>query len=302
MINQMRNSVGWTIALLVLLILISCDYDPVFSQDASMRVMTFNIRYDNPKDGINAWPNRKDNVADLIKFYEIDLLGVQEAVHGQMIDLQERLPKYQWVGVARDDGAKKGEYSAIFFLKERFNLEDHGTFWLSETPEEKGSMGWDAACARIVTWARLTDKQSNKTFFMLNTHFDHRGVIAREESAKLLRSNTSTIAGDLPAVVTGDFNSTDTSAIYKTLTHKGNDSNLKFYLRDAFDISEVPPYGPEATFNGFGRITNGHRIDYIFVTENLRVLKHAIITDTWSGLYPSDHMPVLAEIIIQNTK
>ena len=259
---------GWIINIFVVLVLISCDYDAVSSQDASIQTMSFNIRYNNPKDGINAWPNRKDYVAELIKYYNVDLLGVQEALHGQMTDLQERLPDYQWIGVGRDDGAEEGEYSAIFFLKDRFVLEDHGTFWLSETPEEKGSFGWDAACVRIVTWAKFTDKNSSKTFFMFNTHFDHKGVIAREESAKLLVSKTSSIAGDIPAVVTGDFNSADTSIIYRTITSSQSNKNLKYYLKDAFHLSELTPYGPEATFNGFGRLTSGHRIDYIFVTRS----------------------------------
>ncbi len=302
MIHKIRTVSEWIIILFAFVIFMSCDSEENFSQDTTFRVMSFNIRYNNPNDGINAWPNRKDMVADLIQFYDVDLLGVQEALHGQMIDLEKRLTNYRWIGVGRDDGAEKGEYSAIFFLKSRFKLEDHGTFWLSETPDEKGSLGWDASCVRIVTWARLTELQSGKTFYFFNTHFDHKGLVARKKSAKLLLTKTFTIAGDLPIIITGDFNSTDTSVIYQTLTKPDKENNLKYYFRDARFITETPPYGPDDTYNGFGRSKRSRRIDYVFVNEGICVKKHGILTENWRGIYPSDHMPVLADLLIQNTK
>src|SRR5258705_1409879 len=149
-------------------------------------VMTFNIRLNTAVDSLNAWPYRKDKVASQILFHKIDLLGIQEALHVQIMDLKERLPQYKYVGVGRDDGREKGEYSAIFYDTTRFQLLQGQTFWLSETPEEPGSKSWDAAYTRVVTWAKLKDRKTKKEFFAFNTHFDHMGQVARRESAKIV--------------------------------------------------------------------------------------------------------------------
>jgi endonuclease/exonuclease/phosphatase family metal-dependent hydrolase len=150
-----------------------------------LRVMTFNIRYDEPRDKENAWPNRKELVASMIRFHHADLVGLQEALKRQLDDLEKLLPEYAWVGVGRGDGKTEGEYSAILYRKIRFTYLASSTFWLSETPDV-ASMGWDAAYPRIVTWVKLKDNRTSKTFFHFNTHFDNRGVLAREESSKLL--------------------------------------------------------------------------------------------------------------------
>jgi len=266
-------------------------------QAAVIRVMTFNIRYDNPQDGVNAWPNRKELVARLIGFYGPALFGVQEALYGQMKDLEERLPDYAWVGVGRDDGDKQGEFSAIFYREDRYEKEDSGTFWLSETPLIRGSLGWDAACVRIVTWVKMSDRMSGETFYMFNTHFDHRGIVAREKSAELLISKVNEIAGDFPVIVTGDFNSRDSSKIYKILTSTTDiKKNIKCCLKDSKLISRTAAYGPDATFNGFGRSDHAQRIDYIFVADPFVVQKYGVLCEHWNGIYPSDHMPVLADL------
>src|SRR6185436_4361713 len=167
-------------------------------QSQELNVMTFNIRYNTKNDSLNAWPYRKDNAASQVKFHNVHILGVQEALYDQMMDLSQSLTKYKYTGVGRDDGNTKGEYSAIFYDTTRLKLIESSTFWLSLTPEVPGSKGWDADITRIVTWARFKDKISKKIFFVFNTHFDHIGQEARRESAKLIKQRVKEIAGNNP--------------------------------------------------------------------------------------------------------
>jgi len=214
---------------------------------------------------------------------------LQEALYGQITDIQKNLPDYEWFGVGRDDGKKAGEFSPVFFKKSEFILLKHGTFWLSETPD-KPSKGWDAALNRIVTWGKFQSKVTGKQFIVFNTHFDHRGVEARKESAALIRKKIEEMTYDnaLPAILTGDFNLTpDQEPILL----------IKKYLSDAREISQEPPYGPAGTFNGFKwDAPLKERIDYIFVNDKVKVLKYAILTDSKDQRYPSDHLPVFAKI------
>src|SRR4026207_453076 len=173
-------------------------------QSQELNVMTFNIRYNNKNDSLNAWPYRKDNAASQVKFHNVHILGVQEALHDQIMDLSQSLTKYKYTGVGRDDGKTKGEYSAIFYDTTRLKLIESSTFWLSLTPEVPGSKGWDADITRIVTWARFKDNISKKIFFVFNTHFDHIGQEARRESAKLIKRRVKEIAGNNPVIITGD--------------------------------------------------------------------------------------------------
>lgn len=258
---------------------------------STLKVMSFNIRYANEGDGEHAWKYRKERVANLIQFYDVDLLGMQEALYEQVQYLEEQLSDFAWYGVGRDDGKLAGEFSPIFYRKEAFDLLDKGTFWLSETPE-KPSKGWDAAIVRLVTWVKLKDKNSGQDFYYFNTHFDHRGEKAREESAKLILKKVQEIAGDLPVIITGDFNSTPDSKPYETLTQANSG------LRDAMEVSQLPHYGALQSFSGFEVTPEmpGGRIDYVFVNEKVEVLKHGILTDARSGAYASDHLPVLAEV------
>lgn len=263
-----------------------------FIAHSQVNVLSFNIRYDTPNDGINQWSNRKEKVAQLIEFHEGDIVGLQEVLKSQLDDLENLLPTYTWIGVGRDDGKEAGEYSPILFQNDRFKLLKQGTFWLSETCEVAGSRGWDAACNRVVTWAYFKDKKQRKKFYFFNTHFDHKGEVARRESAQLILQKIKEIAGQTTFVLTGDFNGDPQSEPYRILTKKGNGVDLY----DAFFRSKTPPYGQQSTFSGFKALTEDdqNRIDYVFVPRKIKVLKHAILTDSWGGFFPSDHFPVLA--------
>ena len=200
--------------LIAIFIVMGCGTE---SPNPSFRIMTFNIRYNNPADGENAWSHRKGLVKSVIQFHQANIFGVQEALKEQMSDLENSLPEFSWFGVGRDDGKEAGEYSAIFYKKDRFDLLEHDTFWLSETPDILGSMGWDAACVRIVTWGHFKDNISGKDFFHFNTHFDHRGEAARENSCELVVKKIKEIADETPAILTGDFNFPPSSPLYSIL-------------------------------------------------------------------------------------
>lgn len=261
-----------------------------------LRVMTFNIRLNTASDSLNAWPYRKDKVASQILFHKVDLLGVQEALHDQMMDLQQRLPNYKYVGGGRDDGKTKGEYSAIFYDTTRLQLLSNDMFWLSETSNVAGSKGWDAAITRIVTWAKFKDKRSKKIFYAFNTHFDHIGKIARRESAKLVLQKVKEIAGSTPAIITGDFNAEPTDEPIQVIVDKNN----PLHLTDSKELSQTPHYGPTGTFTGFqNKERNDQPIDYIFLKGSWKVLTHATISQTWGGRFASDHFSVIAELLLK---
>jgi endonuclease/exonuclease/phosphatase family metal-dependent hydrolase len=263
---------------------------------APLQVMTFNIRMNTPDDSLNAWPHRKEKVASEVLFLGTSILGVQEALYEQMQDLQQQLPQYKTIGVGREDGKTKGEYSAIFYDTTRLQLLHGETFWLSETPTVAGRIGWDGACTRIVTWGKFRDKKTNKVFFHFNTHFDHMGKIARRESAKFLLQQVHKIAGTTPAIITGDFNATPDDEPIQIVMQQDN----PLHLTDSKVISETPHFGPVGTFNGWHISEREDKpIDYIFLKGKFRVSKHASISETWGGRYASDHFAVYAEITIK---
>ncbi|MEQ1690183.1 MAG: FAD:protein FMN transferase [Gemmatimonas sp.] len=264
--------------------------------EASVRVMSFNLRYDNPADGVNAWPNRRDWVSSLIRFHSADIIGVQEALAPMLRDLDARLPGFARVGVGRADGRAAGEYSAILYRTDRLTLQDSGTFWLSPSPETAGSKGWDAAIERIATWARFTDRRSRCEFLLLNTHFDHIGEVARQESARLIRRRLLTLSNGRPIVMTGDLNSDPASAAYRVLT-RDTIANAASPLHDALLSSLTGHYGPMSTWNAFKAIEAGRRIDYVLVSPEVSVRSHGILPDSWDGRFPSDHLPVLATVV-----
>lgn len=266
----------------------------LFAQD-ELNVMTFNIRYDNPADSLNSWQYRKDNLASQIKFHKTHLLGVQEALHNQIVDLQDRLTGYKYVGVGRTDGKQKGEYSAIFYDTSRVQLLQSETFWLAEQTNIIGQRGWDAALERIVTWAKFRDRKTKKTFFHFNTHFDHQGKIARRESAKLLLKKIKEIAGSANSIVTGDFNARPTDEPIQVVMNNADNDRLT----DSKEVSVQAHYGPTGTFNAFrNKEVNDSPIDYIFIKNKMKVMQHATLSQTWGGRFSSDHFPVLAVLRI----
>ena len=254
----------------------------------SLKVMTFNIRLSLDSDRENSWVNRKDDALKLINYYHPDVMGVQEVVPQQMTDIKTGLKNYDFVGVGRNDGANKGEYSAIFYDTEKLQVLQSGTFWLSETPE-KPSKGWDAAYNRVCTYALFKTKKGGKKFWAFNVHFDHVGNVAREKSAQLILDKIKNLnTKNLPVVLTGDFNLTDDTKPIKLLSEN---------LSDSFYHSKKAHYGPTGTFTAFDVNTiPKDRIDYIF-TKRFECTSIRTINDRRENLlYPSDHFPVLAEL------
>lgn len=251
---------------------------------------TFNIRQKNKSDVGNMWDDRKTALTNLIQFHEFDIFGIQEGFIEQLQDMKQGLPAFNYIGVGRDDGAQKGEHSAIFYKKDRFKLIKDGTFWLSATDINTPNKGWDAALPRICTWGIFQDKKNGKKFIFMNTHFDHIGVEARKESAKLILQKAKEFAKDLPLILTGDFNVDEHNEAYFTLAN----SNV---VKDTYDLASFR-YEPNSSFNNWGKsIAPSGRIDHIFITKPFTVSKWAILTDTYLGKFPSDHFPVLAQLM-----
>lgn len=284
----------------------------------SILVASYNIRYDNPHDGVNGWANRKEHVKALIQFHDFDIFGTQEAMINQVNAIAE-LQQYSFYGHGRDDGKQAGEHCAIFYKKDRFKLLESGDFWLSETPD-KPTIGWDSRVnKRICSWGRFRDLQSKKEFYFFSVHFDNLGAVARRESGKLMVIKIKEIAKNAPVICVGDLNSTpETEQI----------ANMETILNDAYKVTILPPYGPEGTSSGFGynpsrerrmdslavqaRLRTGgapnasvpgrtrsHRIDYIFVSNQIKVLNYGVLTDFYGQQsYPSDHFPICSKIVI----
>ena len=277
--------------LAVIVLLTSCNSKPV-----DLNVMSFNLRYDNPDDSLNNWQYRKDVAAKTIKNQNTDIVGTQEVLVNQLNDLKSRLPEYNAIGVGREDGIEKGEYSAILYKKDRFKEIKSGYFWLSETPEVAGSKGWDGACERIATWAILEDISSKKQLFFINTHLDHVGKIARQEGVTLLLSRANALANGLPIIMTGDFNATPESDVIKHVT----DVNSPEHLIHSKDIA-VEKSGTDWTFHGFGKVPMERRefIDYVFVSKGIKVAKHSVLPEKLDDTFISDHSVVVAQIEIK---
>ncbi|CAH0999105.1 hypothetical protein LEM8419_00401 [Neolewinella maritima] len=252
----------------------------------SLKVMTYNVRLDVASDSLNAWPHRRDFLADQIEFHAPDVLGTQEGTPGQIDWLDERLTGYARIGEGRE-GGHRGEYSAIYYDRHRLAVQQSGTFWLSETPDTV-SVGWDAALPRIVTWGRFRDRDTWRDFYAFNTHFDHRGEEARLRSAELILTMIDSLNPDgLPFVLTGDLNLTPDSAPLQLLSDT---------LTDAFVAAPVR-LGPAGTFTGFDYGAPAtRRIDYIFAGPGVEVVNFATLTDAIDGRYPSDHFPLLATL------
>jgi len=259
----------------------------LYSQN-SLVCLTYNIKLDFPKDGENSWTNRQPLILSQLQFYEPDIFGVQEAMPNQMKDLDSLLSDYDFVGVGRDDGNDKGEYSAIFYKSNQFKIISTSTFWLSQTPE-KVSMGWDAVCHRVCTYALFENRITKKQFYVFNTHFDHVGAEARKNSAVLIIQKIREINTEMePVILMGDFNMEENHESIHYISQ---------YLNDSKSVSSSKPFGPTGTFNGFNfnqPVTE--RIDFIFVSPEIQVNKYAVLSDSEACRYPSDHLPVLVSL------
>lgn len=256
-----------------------------------LRIGTFNIRYDNPEDGINCWSMRKDSIYHFLSKEQPDVIGLQEVLCHQLQNLLTAMPNYKSVGVGRDDGKTKGEYAPILYRKDKYQLLNSSTFWLSEHPDSV-SRGWDAACTRIATWALLKDKLTGKKFFILNTHFDHVGIQARRQSALLILKRIQKLAGNYPALITGDLNISDEEEAYQIIT-----SNV-FVLKDCWKAT-LQKEGPEYTFQDFGKRPKDKckKIDFIFVTPEITVTHAEVISSMRNNsIYLSDHNPHFADM------
>ena len=255
-------------------------------------VGSYNLRYENTHDTGNLWVNRALVIESLIRFYDFDILGTQEGLIGMINDLSNNLPQYGRYGIGRDDGKDAGEHSAIFFKKEKFTLLNHGDFWLSQTPD-KPSLGWDATCCnRICSWVYLQDKKTKKKFYVFNTHYDYQRDLARNESSKLVLKEIKKIAGDQPVIFMGDLNGGNETLWYKAIANSG-------ILKDTYKEAKYP-YANNPSFQNFGSaILDSEIIDHIFVSKNFSVKRWGILSDTYHGKYPSDHFPVLTEVILK---
>ncbi|MDI6850158.1 MAG: endonuclease/exonuclease/phosphatase family protein [Candidatus Saccharicenans sp.] len=266
----------------------SCCSEP--KEPLELKVITFNVRFDNPADGRQAWEFRRQAAGQLLRSLEADLIGTQEVLKNQLDDFLERLPGYGYLGVGRADGRTAGEYSAIFYRKDRLQVVKSGNFWLSQTPEVPGSRGWDAACERIVTWAIFRENYGDLELAFFNTHLDHVGQTARREGALMLINKIQDLAGNLPVILGGDFNSPADSEPIRIILDGG------FLFNSRTLAGEV--VGPDWSFHGFGRVPEEKRqlIDFIFVSHQFEVLEYRNLFEQVNGTYHSDHNPILVKL------
>ena len=258
---------------------------------AEIGVMSFNIRYGSAKDGDNQWDRRRHLVAQVIKDYEPAIVGTQETLPFQAEYLQQQLADYVYQGRSREDRAN-GEQCGIFYLRKRFVKLIEGHFWLSETPDKPGSKSWDSSLPRMATWLKLWDRKTEASLYVINTHFDHRGKIARQKSAELIRDFVKQLPDSTRVVVTGDFNAGEGSLPYRVFFDVAGGSRLRDTFRVRFPVRQ----DKEGTFGGFRGTLTGARIDWIAVNEGFEVLTAEIVSKSYQGKYPSDHFPVVAQL------
>jgi endonuclease/exonuclease/phosphatase family metal-dependent hydrolase len=270
------------------------------ASEPNLVVMTFNIRYGTANDGKNNWANRKEMACDVLRRYNPDIVGLQEALRFQIDDMRAALPQYAEIGGGRDDGKTQGEYSAILYRKDRLDVNDCGTFWLSDTPEVPASITWGNACTRICTWGRFVAKNPGRTFYLFNTHLDHISQFSRDRSATLIAQRIGARAHPDPVIVTGDLNAGESNSVVLYLTGRkelkaANNGLSKnpVPLVDTFRVLH-PGAKEVGTFNGFKGNGSGEKIDYIFVQPGAKVLRAEILRDCRDNCYPSDHFPLLA--------
>jgi endonuclease/exonuclease/phosphatase family metal-dependent hydrolase len=262
------------------------------AQPAPLTVMSFNIRYGTANDGENRWAARRGLLFDVLREQDADLIGLQEALDFQIDEILAAAPAYAAIGVGRDDGARKGEYVAILFRKDRLQVAASGTFWFSDTPEVVRSTSWGNRITRICTWARFVDRDG-RAFWVYNVHLDHESQPSREKSVALLRQRIDERPlRSEPVIVTGDFNVGESNEALRALT-----AGRAFV--DTFRVAH-PREKVVGTYTGFrpGRV-EGEKIDYIFAPPGTEVLSAAIIRTARDGRYPSDHFPVVARLVLE---
>ena len=277
-------------SLFCLLLIGLINFNALADERMPVRVMSYNIRYLNTRDGADIWRHRSAKVIETLA--QTDLFGLQEATFPQIQDVAAGLPEFRYYGVGRDDGKQKGEATPIFYRTALFEELKRGTFWLSPTPEVVGKAGWDAALPRIASWMTLKHRPSGKMLLIVNTHFDHKGKQARLESARLLAEKSPTLAGEspMPLIVMGDFNTVRGSQPYEVLAEADG-------WEDSYHFSQTEPTGPQGTFNGFKALQPDKHIDHIFVSEGTNVLSHQVLDPrTESGRFASDHHPILIQL------
>ena len=266
---------------LLLLTVLGC------APEANLGVMSFNIRYGTAQDGDNAWEHRRDLVLATIAAEDPDILGLQEALRFQLDEIGAAFPAYQEIGVGRDDGVAAGEYAAILIRRDRFTVEASGTFWLSDTPQAPGSMSWGNRIPRVCTWAVLVDRLTGRRFAVFNTHLDHESQPARARGTTLIVERTGSLAGDVPALVLGDFNAGEDNAALTPVRAAG--------FVDVYRTVDSDPAG-DGTFGGFRGDSTGARIDYIFARGGWTVQGADILRRRSGVRDPSDHFPVTARL------
>lgn len=268
--------------------------DPSGPAGESIRVMSFNIRFDNPADGADRWRHRRRFVADLIAA-NADLAGLQEARRCPLGWLVRHLREFRWVGAGRNDGRRRGEYSPIFYRAERFERLDRGTFWLSDRPDEPGSCSWGSSRPRIATWVVLYDRATGLELLHLNTHMDHRSAEARSLGATLIRTRLARLAGDRPVILTGDFNDGPEGDAHRILTDPAPADGGPV-LVDARTASVAAHEGPDSTWTGFKAVKDGRVIDFILSTPGFAVTHHRSVDERRAGRFASDHLPIVATL------
>ncbi|MBA4106821.1 MAG: hypothetical protein C0485_13790 [Pirellula sp.] len=287
-----------TAALNIAILLVASTLPSQLYAATPIKTMSFNIRYDTSSDGVNAWNTgtipRRTLAVQVIDDFAPDILGVQEALRNQVLNLKADLPEFDFYGVGRDNGIQSGEHSAIYYRSDRFTRTNQGTFWLTLTPD-RPSRYPGACCNRIASWAVLQDKlDGNREYFVLNTHWDHQITAANDHSATLIRERLGLLSGGRPMIVMGDLNSTESSTAYRRLIGLEDPTGLQ--LIDAYR-DMTPTIGrDEATFHGYSGGTRGSRIDFVLHDESFETLDATIIRTSYAGRYPSDHFPVTATL------
>lgn len=269
-----------------------------------LRLMSFNVRYETPNDrGTYSWRKRIRGAVKMIRKQKPDIIGVQEALHGQAADLWASLPDYEFFGVGRDDGLRAGEYSGIFYQRDRFRLDpaDQGTFWLSDTPSSPGSRTWGNEITRVVTWIRLRDLATGRSFYVYNTHWDHKSQPARERSALLMaRRMDGRAHPDEPVVLIGDFNSVESNPGYLYLTGKqvalaGSTKAWANGMTDTYQKLHPSQQNRRSLHFWKGNRDGGLKVDHIMVSRGAKVREAAIVWE--DDPVVSDHFPVTASVL-----